>query len=181
MSPDYELDDEVVADSPEHVRAIIDPVRHQILDLVLDRAATVTELSKALGRPKSSVAYHVDVLTDLGLLKVVRTRKVRAIEERYYGRVARTIVFSRGATPDGCIEPNFLATAQAEALDSEDALSTMHHAQIPASRAREFFERVNLLSKEFTMLPREGDQIFGFVASVYPTARPTLPEREVPA
>jgi len=181
MSPDYELDDQIVADSPQHMRAIIDPIRHQILDLVLDRAATVTELAAALDRPKSSVAYHVDVLLDLGLLKVVRTRKVRAIEERYYGRVARTIVLSRIPTPEGFIEQNFLATAQAEALETEDMRSTIHHAQIPASRAKEFFERVDELSKEFTMLPRGGDTIFGFVAAVYPTARPTLPEREEPA
>jgi len=56
--------------------------------------------------------------------------------------------------------------------------STIHHAQIPASRAEEFFERIDTLSKEFTKLPREGDTIFGFVAAVYPTARPTLPHVE---
>jgi len=175
MSPDYELDDTVIADTPEHLRAVADPLRHQILDLVLDRAATVTELSRALGRPKSSVAYHVDVLVELGLLKVVRTRRVRAIDERYYGRVGRTIVLSMAQAPDGFTKQNFLADAQAEAIDSPDMFSTIHHAQIPAARAKEFFERVAELSNEFTMLPREGDRIFGFVAAVYPTERPTLP------
>jgi hypothetical protein len=31
----------------------------------------------------------VSVLVDADLVKVVRTRKVRAIEERFYGRTAR--------------------------------------------------------------------------------------------
>jgi predicted transcriptional regulator len=49
----------------------------------------VTELAKAVGRPKSTVAYHTNVLHDTGLIRVVRTRRVRAIEERYFGRTAR--------------------------------------------------------------------------------------------
>ena len=47
---------------------------------------TVTELAERLRRPKGSVAYHVEVLVDAGLLQIVRTQKVRAVDERYYGR-----------------------------------------------------------------------------------------------
>ena len=74
------------------MKALGDPLRSTILDLVLERAMTVTELADALRRPKGTVAYHVDVLVDAGLLQVVRTRKVRAVEERFYGRTARTIM-----------------------------------------------------------------------------------------
>lgn len=35
----------------------------------------------------SNVSYHVKVLVDLGVLKLVRTRKVRGAKERFY-RVA---------------------------------------------------------------------------------------------
>ena len=83
---------EVQADTPTQLKALANPLRVQILDLVLERAATVTELAAALDRPKSSVAYHVDTLVEAGLLQVVRTRRVRAIEERFYGRTGRTIV-----------------------------------------------------------------------------------------
>src|SRR5688572_31549707 len=88
--PDYELDDMLVITAPEKLRAMADPLRGTILELVLERAATVTDLARAVDRPKSTVAYHVNLLVDAGLLRVVRTRRVRAIEERYYGRVART-------------------------------------------------------------------------------------------
>jgi hypothetical protein len=33
----------------------------------------------AVGRPMSSVAHHVNVLVDVGLMGVVRTRRVRAL------------------------------------------------------------------------------------------------------
>src|SRR5258706_8132740 len=87
--PDYDLADDVVVSMPAPLRAMADQLRSTILDLLLERAATVTELAYAVGRPKSTVAHHVNVLVDAGLLKVVRTRRVRAIDERYYGRTAR--------------------------------------------------------------------------------------------
>ena len=89
--PDYDLEEMIVVTAPGQLRALADPLRGTLLDLLLERAATVTELALAVDRPKSTVAYHVNLLVDAGLLRVVRTRRVRAIEERYYGRVARTI------------------------------------------------------------------------------------------
>src|SRR5207237_9467810 len=89
--PDYELADEMIITAPAQLRAIADPLRDTILDLLLERAATVAELDTAVGRPKSTVAHHVNVLVDAGMLYVVRTRRVRAIDERYYGRTARVV------------------------------------------------------------------------------------------
>ena len=89
--PDYDLPDTVEVSTPTQLRAIADPLRTTILDLVLERAATVAELAAAVDRPKSTVAHHVNVLLDAGMLRVVRTRRVRAIDERYYGRTGRTI------------------------------------------------------------------------------------------
>lgn len=177
MLPDYELDQTVAADTPERMKAIASPLRSQILDLVLERAATVTELAEALGRPKSSIAYHVDLLVDVGLLRVVRTRQVRAIEERFYGRVGRTIVLG-DTLPVGAVRVDMLAEARAEARVPSPGkmLATLRHARIPAERADEFFARVSELAEEFTTLERDGDTVFGFVAAVYPTDHPTLPE-----
>jgi DNA-binding transcriptional ArsR family regulator len=178
MVPDYDLEPSVTADTPAQLKAIAEPVRNLILDLVLERAATVTELATALDRPKSSVAYHVDVLVDAGLLQVVRTRKVRAVEERSYGRTGRTIIMGKTSTPEGAVRQNFLAEAQAEAVTegSGDMVSTLRHARIPAEHAEAFFGRVARLADEFTMLPRSGDSVYGFVAAVYRTDHPTLPE-----
>src|SRR5215470_12307199 len=87
--PDYELADRVALTRPAQVKALSHPLRTTILGLLHERAATVSELAVALERPKSTVAHHVKVLDDAGLVQVVRTRRVRAIEERFYGRTAR--------------------------------------------------------------------------------------------
>lgn len=177
MSPDYDLDAEVHADTHAQMKALADPLRSQILSLVLERASTVTELAEALDRPKSSMAYHVDQLVDVGLLKVVRTRKVRAIEERLYGRVARTIVIGDTAMPTATRMRNFLTEAQHEAVETGDdkMQSTIRHARIPKERREEFWTRVADLADEFVTLPRDGDTVYGFVAALYPTDHPSLP------
>src|SRR4051812_5419794 len=87
--PDYDLAEELEVSTPAQLRAMAGPLRSTILDLLLERAATVGELASALRRPKSTVAHHVNVLVDAGMLQMVRTRRVRAIDERYYGRTAR--------------------------------------------------------------------------------------------
>lgn len=180
MAPDYDLEPSVTVSTPAQMKALADPVRTQILDLVLERAATVTELATALDRPKSSVAYHVDTLVDAGMLKVVRTRRVRAIEERFYGRVGRVIIHDATSAAKGVKPPDFLVTALAEinAPEPHHMHSTLRHARIPQDRAAEFFERVAEIADEFTKLPREGDTVFGFVAAVYRTDHPTLPEAD---
>src|SRR5262245_43845546 len=87
--PDYDLAEELVVSTPAQLRAMADPLRATFLDLLLERAATVSELATAVERPKSTAAHHVNVLVDAGMLRVVRTRRVRAIDERFYGRTAR--------------------------------------------------------------------------------------------
>src|ERR671932_2410668 len=99
--PDYDLPDRVTLTEPSQVKAIGHPVRTTILSLLHERAATVSELAVALERPKSTVAHHVRVLAEAGLVHVVRTRRVRAIEERFYGRTARMFYVSVERRGDG--------------------------------------------------------------------------------
>jgi DNA-binding transcriptional ArsR family regulator len=181
--PDYDLADDVEVSTPARLRAMADPLRSTLLDLLLERAATVTELASAVGRPKSTVAHHVNVLVDAGLLRVVRTQRVRAIDERYYGRTARLfrvgVINKSGGVPEVTFA-NDLSVAAAEAApahDADDLRSIFRHARIPRESVREFWEQVLALSHEFAQLPRSGDTVYGFVAGLYPTDHPALPEK----
>ena len=177
-SPDYELPDRVVASSATQMRALADPLRSALLDLVLERAATVRELAAAVGRPKSSVAHHVGVLVDAGLLRVVRTRKVKAIDERWYGRTGRRIEINP-ADPSIGHTTNLLTEAahEAEPAARRDELrSTTRHVRVPEDRIEEFWDQILALADGFTRSPRSGDRVYGFVAAVYPTDQPTLPD-----
>ncbi|MDW3845000.1 helix-turn-helix domain-containing protein [Micromonospora aurantiaca] len=182
--PDYDLDDLLVVTAPEQLRALADPLRSTLLELLLERAATVNEMARAVDRPKSSVAYHVNQLVDAGLLRVVRTRRVRAIEERFYGRVARTYyvgALSRAEDKQVVSRINGLAEAAAEAAAAhaaDELRCTLVHARIPIEDVREFWAEVQALARRFAQIPRAGDQVYGFAAGLYPTDAPTLPDTE---
>ena len=180
--PDYELLEVLEVSTAGQLRAMSHPVRGNILDLLLERAATVSELAAALRRPKSTVAHHVNVLVDAGMLQVVRTRRVRAIDERFYGRTARlfrvgVINWAPSETPD--VGNNLLSMAGVEAAaahEADDLLCSLRHARIPRERANEFWEHVVALLQEFAQLPRSGDTVYGFAVGLYPTDQPTLPD-----
>jgi DNA-binding transcriptional ArsR family regulator len=182
--PDYDLETMLVVTAPAQLRALADPLRGTLLELLLERAATVTELARAVDRPKSTVAYHVNLLVDAGLLRVVRTRRVRAIEERYYGRVARTLYvggLTRAEDKQVVAAMNGLAQAAAESVPAhaaDDVRCMLLHARIPIEEVRDFWDEVMELARRFAQIPRSGDQVYGFVAGLYPTDAPALPEPE---
>jgi DNA-binding transcriptional ArsR family regulator len=183
-APDYELDDLRILSTPSEIKAMAHGLRDVVLDLLLERAATVGELAAAVDRPKGTVAHHVNVLVDAGLVKVVRTRRVRAIEERFYGRTARVFyvapVLPAGIEPDRDFA-NLLARAAAESADAhrQDRLrAIVRHARISREHAAEFWDRVFDLVREFSAIERGGDTVFGFAAGLYPTDYPSLPDRD---
>ncbi len=179
--PDYELADRIALTEPAQVRALSHPVRTAVLGLLHERAATINELAAALGRPKSTVAHHVKVLTEAGLLQVVRTRRVRAIEERFYGRTARMFYVGVERGAGGEEMPRDFNDFEVAARESAGAFldgklwGFIRHARITEAEASEFWERMAKLIEEFDRLPRSGDTMYGFAIGIYPTDQPTLP------
>ena len=182
IPPDYELADRIALTTPSQVKALSHPLRNTILSLLHERAATVTELAVAVERPKSTVAHHVKVLTEAGLLRVVRTRRVRAIDERFYGRSARMFYVGVERSQDGEDMPRDFNDFEVAARESAEAYRDgklwgfIRHARISETQASEFWERMAELVTEFDLLPRSGDTMYGFAVGVYPTDFPTLPD-----
>jgi DNA-binding transcriptional ArsR family regulator len=180
--PDYELADRIALTEPEQVKAISHAMRTTILHLLHERAATVSELAIALERPKSTVAHHVKVLAENGLIQVVRTRRVRAIEERFYGRTARMFFVGVERSASGDEMPRDFNDFEVAAGESGAAFRDgklwgfNRHARISEERAWEFWKRIAELTDEFDRLPRSGDTVYGFAVGIYPTDHPTLPE-----
>ena len=180
-TPDYEFADRMALTRPAQVRAIGHPLRTTILQLLHERAATVSELAAALARPKSTVAHHVDVLTRNGLLRVVGTRRVRAIEERFYGRTARLFYVAaepldaRDDMPRDFNDFEVAASESAAAFDQGRLWGFIRHARISEDQASEFWERMVELVDAFDRLPRKGERMYGFALGLYPTDHPTLP------
>ena len=88
--PDYDLGDVQELTTAEQVAALGNLARFRILEVLAVRAATLSQLAVELDLLKGSVSHHLKVLSAAGMVRVVRTAKVRGGTERYWGRVART-------------------------------------------------------------------------------------------
>lgn len=76
----------MAVDATQWIMALNHPLRRQILRTVKPgEVASATALCQRFELPRSNVSYHVKVLVDLKVLKLVRTRKVRGTEELFYG------------------------------------------------------------------------------------------------
>ena len=182
--PDYDLADVFEVRDPAQYKALFDDTRLQIIDLLSERAATISELAEALGRPKGTIGHHIGVLDDAGLIRVVRTKRVRALEAKYWGRTARTFEYS-GMIEAGVLPPEHaMATAATDiaqarkdfAGDEENlaGIQGVRYARIPLDRAKQWEARLRDLVDEFVSQPRSGDTVYGLAVALYPTVRPHL-------
>lgn len=182
--PDYPLDETLALDA-EQMRTFLDPTRMAIIDLLGERAATTTELADALDKPKGTVGHHCKALEAAGLIAVVRTKQVRAIQAKYYGRTARTFLLDRaegvdfgGGTLLGEAVAEIARFRSARPDIDLPAISSVRYARIPAERAEEWTERLESLITEFSAQSRGGDTVYGLAVGLFPTVRPTLPEEQ---
>lgn len=162
----------------EQARLLSDPSRADIIQLLADRPASIKQLAEAMGRPRGSVGHHIHALEQSGIIAVVATRQVRAITEKFYGRLARTYVFP---PLDEAEHPPFLVEAMAEIREpreGEAGMFTIRHARIPDTRAEAFADELVQLAEEFAARPRGGSTTYGFLIGLYPTDRPSLKEDE---
>jgi DNA-binding transcriptional ArsR family regulator len=76
----------MATDATQWIMALNHPLRRRILRAIEPGdVASATELCQRFKLPRGNVAYHVKVLADLNVLKLMRTRKVRGAEELFYG------------------------------------------------------------------------------------------------
>lgn len=176
---DYDIDEAVVASSTAQLKAIADETRDDILKLLSERAATISQLADALGKPKGTIGYHTKVLEDADLIRVVRTNKVRAMTEKYYGRTGRTIILADTPKPD---DPLWFINDALKHLVVEEGsklpMFTSRVARIPAEHAEAFADRIVEIAEEFLDMPRSGNTVYGFVGGVFPTDHPAFHDKE---
>jgi DNA-binding transcriptional ArsR family regulator len=172
-SPDYEADDVLVVREPEQLKALGDDLRSKIVILLRDRAFSTTELASKLGLPKGTVGHHVKVLEKAGLVQVVRTRQVRAMTEKLYGRTARLFLFKSTDT-DGEDVRNVAAASLRRAAEEmlpigDDGRTTFAvvTARLLAADARRLSRRLEKLIDDFRAAEAEGGEPYGLAAALY--------------
>lgn len=183
---EYEADDVLVVREPEQLRALAGDVRARIVMLLRERAASTTELAVALGMAKGTVGHHLKVLERAGLIRVVATRRVRAVTEKYYGRVARLYVLKTDEAAEdtvggGALAAVFLRQAAEEILPAEieaqQITAGLSHARLLPADARRLGMRINRLFAAIQAADHPDGEPYGLAASLYP-APAALPRRD---
>jgi DNA-binding transcriptional ArsR family regulator len=151
--PDYETEEVLVVGEPAQLRALADAVRTRIVLLLSERARSTTELAAEVGLAKGTVAHHLRVLEQAGLIRVVRTRRVRAVTERFYGRAARLFVIRSHEPPPAGARPSSVAAAGlrhvAGELDQTSELGeyALLHVRLAPADAKRFQRRLDRLAE----------------------------------
>ena len=148
---DYEAEDTLVVAGPEQLRALADDLRSAIISLLRERAFSTQQLSEKLAVPKGTVGHHLKVLEQAGLIRVVRTRKVRAVTEKFYGRTARLFLFQSEDPADTRALGGSVFRQAASELERTPAMTMFGHPRARLSEAdvRRFERRLRRLADDF--------------------------------
>ncbi len=160
VAPDYDAEDVLVVDDPDRFRALADELRARIVLMLRERAYSTSELADVLGIPKGTVGHHLKVLERAGLIRVVRTRQVRAVTEKYYGRVAKLFLFDFDDPADVRAFGAGTLRQAAHELERapEGALWGLVTAQLPAAEAKRFAQRIEELIDDFRQAESPGGE-----------------------
>lgn len=80
---------------PRLVKALAHPLRVSILSALEQRTASPSQLAEELGVPLPNLSYHIRMLVQLDLLKLVKTRPRRGAIEHYYQAKGPAMVTDR--------------------------------------------------------------------------------------
>ncbi len=183
----------------ETLKVAADPLRLNILNLLRSTPRTVKELARALRLSQTKLYYHIGLLEQHKLIRVVGTRLVSGILEKQYQASASKLTVDRRlfspvpTSPAGYegldvflsavldyTHSDMLRSVQAGLADlSDDAPPERklhvgrHWFWLTPEEARTFIERLWALTEEFQRLrdgqPGEGTQLYEFLIGFYPT------------
>ena len=168
-SHDYEAEDVLVVSERGQLRALADDVRTAIIALLRERARSTQQLARELDIPKGTIGHHVKVLEKAGLIQVVRTRQVRAVTEKFYGRTARLFLFETEDPDDArALGGATLRRAAAEVERSPADVSWGHpKARLTERDAKRLERRVKRLLDDFLAAETPTGKPYALVTALY--------------
>ena len=168
---DYEAEDTMLVAEPQQLRALADPFRTQLIQLLRDRARSTQEISAELEVPKGTVGHHLKVLESAGLIRVVRTGKVRAVTEKFYGRTARLFLYQTEDPADGRAISAVTLRQAASEVDLAQFVSGfgLVRARLTSKDMERFERRARKLMDDFRAADQAGGIPSSFTAGIWST------------
>lgn len=192
----------------ETLRAVSDPLRIQIVELLTNQNLTVKQVAEKLGLAPSKLYYHFGALEKLGMIEVAETRMVSNMIEKVYQSNAdqldvdpSLLKFSKegdnesfniliSSTIDATRE-DIIRSLQARQFQLDQGASEQSRrfilnrvvSQIPEERIAEFQERLVKLIQEFESEDKHSSrkpnlQPYALTVAMYPSFYFDKPSRK---
>ena len=91
--------DRIIATNYEHFRALEDPIRGKIVQLLHKKQLNVEQINRRLkkfGYKKAitTIRHHVEILKNSGLIEIVKIEESRGAISKYYGSSTKLLDFT---------------------------------------------------------------------------------------
>lgn len=198
----YEPAGEMVLNNLDTLKALADPFRIQIIELFLNGPRTVKQLAAELNTTPTKLYYHINLMEEHGILKVVSTRVVSGIIEKQYHLVAYSFrpdpalfspsgeMFEEGVP---LLVSTLLEHTRRDIMrgikvglidptkgddDHRTTIIANNLLLLSEDQAHSFIRRLADLMKEFGSLESSepGTRVYGMMLAVYPTIHTSLPK-----
>jgi DNA-binding transcriptional ArsR family regulator len=170
----------LVIDDLKTVQIMADPLRSQVLELFGEEPLTVKQVADKLGLAPNRLYYHVNLLEQHGLLRVVETRMVGNMVEKLYHTAAerfeikadllsfstaagqkdaeQLVLSSLDATREDLLrsmEARRLRRLQGDELEPRQATVTRCLSRLSDAQATDLVARLDALIEEFAQAGKE--------------------------
>jgi DNA-binding transcriptional ArsR family regulator len=149
--------------SPAQFKAMGHPLRQRLLFL-LGEPATISQLASRLDLAKGSIAHHLKVLRDAGMVEVAETRQVRGGTEQYYRRAAGQLnIATKAPAPTTALLEGF----GQELLAAEgEPLLVLRHVRLTAAQAVKLRDALYELATDLTTADEPAPR-YGVLVGMY--------------
>jgi DNA-binding transcriptional ArsR family regulator len=147
----------------ETLRALSDPLRVQIVELLIAQNLTVKQVAEKLGLAPSKLYYHFATLEKLGLIEVAETRMVANMVEKIYQSRADAVEVDPSLlhfSKEGENEPFNTAINSVIDATREDIIRSLQARQFQLEQGAQEQPRRFIINRIVSRLPEERVQEF---------------------
>jgi len=166
-----------VINTLEQFKAISDPTRSRILNIIQNQPATAKQIAGRLDATPGAIGHHLHVLEEAGLAQVMARRLVRGIVASYYTRTAKIFNFDlpKELQSGESAVMEIIGRAYDEVAESLEAFQDdtflrdgFPHARLSPERAQHYWKRLDELIEEILQeIPDPNGDVYGIFVGMF--------------
>jgi len=163
MLKDPTLEPSYTIDNLDALKVLADPLRNHIIEILVREPLPVKRIAQLLGLLPNKLYYHVNLLEQHGLIRVVDTRLVSGIVEKHYrARAHHYLVDHSLLSPSTSEGRETIHTVLATTIDStrDDLLRSLQARYFDLDRGAAELPRRVMINRELSRLTEDTAQRF---------------------